>query len=337
MYTLRFGLALIAFAAGLFASSFSRADTGEIRIAKQYGLAYLPLIVMESEKLFEKHAAELGIATKPVYTTLGNNTAVNEALLSGSVDVVTNGPPGFLIFWSRTKGTKNEIRGIAPLLSQSSWLNTRDPNIKSIRDFTDKDRIALSAIKTSGPAILLQMAAAKAFGEKEYAKLDPLTVSLPHPDGMNLMLAGKTEITAHFTAPPYQNIEAKQPGIHTVLTSEDVMGGPSTFNLLFTTSKFEQDNPKAVEAFVKALGDAQGFIRDNKDKAADIYVAASGSSSVAKADVLTLLNDPGIQYTLTPQKMMTYATFMTRIGTLKVAPESWKDLFFPYIHNQPGD
>jgi NitT/TauT family transport system substrate-binding protein len=337
MYTLRFGLVLIACAAGPFAPSPSRADTGEIRIAKQYGLAYLPLIVMESEKLYEKHAAELGISTRPVYTTLGNNTAVNEALLAGSVDVVTNGPPGFLIFWSRTKGTKNEIRGIAPLLSQSSWLNTRDPNIKSIRDFTDKDRIALTAIKTSGPAILLQMAAAKAFGEREYGKLDALTVSLPHPDGMNLLIAGKTEITAHFTAPPYQTIEAKQPGIHTILTSEDVMGGPSTFNLLFTTSKFEQDNPKAVEAFVKALGDAQSFIRDSKDRAADMYIAASGNSSIAKADVLGMLNDPGIQYTLTPQKMMAYATFMMRIGTLKVAPESWKDLFFTYIHSQPGD
>src|SRR5258708_8986017 len=331
------GLAIGAGAACVLDASPSRADTGEIRIAKQYGLAYLPLIVMEREKLYEKHAAELGISTKPIYMTLGNNTAVNEAVLSGSVDVVTNGPPGFLIFWSRTKGTKNEIRGIAPLLSQSSWLNTRDPNIKSIRDFTDKDRIALSAIKTSGPAILLQMAAAEAFGEKEYGKLDPLTVSLPHPDGMNLLIAGKTEVTAHFTAPPYQNIEAKPPGIQTILTSEDVMGGPSTFNLRFTTSKFERENPKAIEAFVKALGEAQSFIKESKDKAADIYIAASGSSSMSKADVLGLLNDPGIQYTLTPQKMMAYANFMTRIGTLKVTPDSWKDLFFPYIYDQPGD
>lgn len=334
---LRVGVAMAAFAAASLASLPALADPGELRIAKQYGLAYLPLIVMESEKLYEKRAAELGISTKPVFTTLGNNSAVNEALISGSVDVVTNGPPGFLIFWARTKGTKNEIRGIAPLLSQSSWLNTRDPNIKSIKDFTDKDRIALSAVKTSGPAIILQMAAAKAFGEKEYGKLDPLTVSLPHPDGMNMLLAGKTEITAHFTAPPYQNIEAKKPGIHTILTSEDVMGGPSTFNLLFTTSQLEQSNPKAIEALVKALGDAQTFIKNNKDKAADIFIASGGGSNMPKSDVLALLNDPGIQYTTTPQKMMTYADFMARIGTLKVKPDSWKDLFFRYVYDQPGD
>jgi NitT/TauT family transport system substrate-binding protein len=334
---LRFGLALIACAPGFFGSLPARADIGELRIAKQYGLAYLPLIVMENEKFYEKRAAEVGIATKPVFVTLGNNTAVNEALISGNIDVVTNGPPGFLIFWARTKGTKNEVRGIAPLLSQSSWLNTRDPNIKSIRDFTDKDRIALSAVKTSGQAVLLQMAAAKAFGEKEYGKLDPLTVSLPHPDGMNMLLAGKTEITAHFTGPPYQNIEAEKPGIHTILRSEDVMGGPSTFNLLFTTVKLEQSNPKAIEALVKALGDAESFIRNNKGKAAEMFVAAGGGSNLSKAEVLSLLDDPGIQYTLTPQKMMTYATFMARSGTLKVVPSSWKDLFFSYIHDQPGD
>jgi NitT/TauT family transport system substrate-binding protein len=334
---LRFGLALAICTPSFLASLPAQADTGELRIAKQYGLAYLPLIVMESEKLYEKRAAELGIATKPIFMTLGNNTAANEALISGSIDVITNGPPGFLIFWSRTKGTKNEVRGIAPLLSQSSWLNTRNPNIKSIRDFTDKDRIALSAVKTSGPAILLQMAAAKAFGEKEYGKLDPLTVSLPHPDGMNMLLAGKTEITAHFTAPPYQNIETGKPGIHTILTSEDVMGGPSTFNLLFTTAKLEQSNPRAIEALVKALGDAQFFIKNNKDKAAEIFMTAGSGSSMSKAEVLSLLNDPGIQYTLTPQKMMTYATFMAHSGTLKVTPGSWKDLFFPYIHDQPGD
>jgi sulfonate transport system substrate-binding protein len=334
--TLRFSLAFVVCAAALVPASPSLAESGQIRIAEQYGLAYLPLIVMEKQKLFEKRAAELGITTKPVYTTLGNNGAANDALLSGSVDVITNGPPGFLIFWARTKGTRSEVKGIAPLLSQSSWLNTRNPNIKSVRDFTPNDRIALSAAKNSGQAVLLEMAVAKAFGEKHYDKLDPLVVSLPHPDGMNMLLAGKTEVTAHFTSPPYQNIEAKTPGIHTILTSEEVMGGPSTFNLLFTTVKFEQDNPKAVEALVMALGDAQAFIKANKDQAADIYLATAGSS-MSKTEAVGLLNDPGIQYTLTPQKMMAYATFMKQVGTLKAVPNDWKDMFFPFVHDQPGD
>ena len=262
--TSRFVIALAATAILTIAYSPAEAETNEIRIGKQYGLAYLPLMVMESQKLYEKRAAELGISTKPVYLTLGTNTAANEALISGNLDVITNGPPGFLLFWARTKGTRNEIKGIAPLLSQSMWLNTRDPNVKSVRDFTEKDRIAVTAIKTSVPAILLQMAAAKAFGDAQYNKFDPLTVSLSHPDGMNTLLSGKTEITAHFTSPPFQNIEVKNPNIRTILTSEDVLGGLPTFNLLFTTAKFGEDNPKAIEALVKSLDDAQTLIRNNK-------------------------------------------------------------------------
>src|SRR6202030_1468423 len=113
-----------------------------------------------------------------------------------------------------------------------SWLNTSDPKVKSIRDFTDKDRIALSAIKVSIPAIILQMAAAKEFGLAEYGRLDKLTVALSHPDGMSMLVNKKTEISAHFTSPPFQNIEMKTPGVHTVLTSEQVMGGPSTWSIL---------------------------------------------------------------------------------------------------------
>ncbi len=313
------------------------AETDEIRIVKQYGLAFLPLMVMEKEKLFEKRAAELGIATKPVYMTLGNNTAVNEALISGSVNVVTNGPPGFLTVWSKAKGTSSEIKGIASLLSQSSWLNTRNPDVKTIKDFTDKDRIALSAVKISIPAIILQMAAAKEWGMSQYNKLDPLTVSLPHPDGMSILLSGKTEISAHFTSPPFQNIEAKAPGIRTVLTSEDVMGGPSTWSILFSTVKFKEENPKTMQAFVQALGDAQKLINEDKNKAADIYLSFSKEGGAKKEDIVALLNDPGTIYTMTPQKMMKYAEFLKAVGSLKVIPATWNEPFFEYVQALPGD
>ncbi|TCT06774.1 ABC transporter substrate-binding protein [Aquabacter spiritensis] len=313
------------------------AETSEIRIVKQYGLAFLPLMVMEREKLFEKRAAALGIDTKPVYMTLGNNTAANEALISGSVNVITNGPPGFLTVWSRTKGTPSEVKGIASLLSQSSWLNTRNPDVKTIKDFTEKDRIALSAVKISIPAIILQMAAAKEWGQSEYKKLDPLTVSLPHPDGMSALLSGKTEITAHFTSPPFQNIEVKTPGVHTVLTSEEVMGGPSTWSILFSTVKFKEENPKTMQAFVEGLADAQALINADKSKAADIYLSFAKEGGAKKEDIVALLSDPGTNYTMTPQKIMKYAEFLKTVGSLKVIPATWNEPFFEYVQTLPGD
>ena len=88
-------------------------------------------------------------------------TAVNEALISGNVDVGSGGVPGLLHLWSRTKGTPQEVRGISALSSQPFLLNTTDPAIKTIKDFKDSDRIAVPAVKSSVQAITLQMAAAK--------------------------------------------------------------------------------------------------------------------------------------------------------------------------------
>jgi NitT/TauT family transport system substrate-binding protein len=331
-------LALTAFAFISALPAGARAETAQLRIARQYGLAFLPMVVMQAQKFYDQRAAELGIPTKAEIVTMGNNTAVNEALISGSVDIVTNGPPGFLTVWSRTKGSSNEVKGIVAMVSQSSWLNTRDPNIKSIKDFKSTDRIALSAIKVSIPAIILQMAAAKEWGMSEYARLDPLTVSLPHPDGMSMLISGKSEISSHFTAPPFQNMELKTAGVHTILTSEQVMGGPSNWSILFTSTNFKTQNPKAIQAFVRALDDSVKFIKAHPAEAADIYLAGSKEGGVTKQDVLDILGNGSIVYTLVPQKVMTYAKFMHAAGTLKNMPASWKEPFFPdYVQDLPGD
>jgi NitT/TauT family transport system substrate-binding protein len=332
------GLTLAAFVLVSALSQGARAETAQLRIARQYGLAFLPMVVMQAQNFYDKRAAELGISTKAEIVTMGNNMAVNEALISGSIDIVTNGPPGFLTVWSRTKGTSNEIKGIVSMVSQSSWLNTRDPNIKSIKDLKSTDRIALSAIKVSIPAIILQMAAAKEWGMSEYARLDPLTVSLPHPDGMSMLVSGKSEISSHFTAPPFQNMELKTPGVHTILTSEQVMGGPSNWSILFTSTSFKNQNPNAILAFVRALDDAQKFIKAHPDQAADMYLANSKEGGATKQNVLDILSNGSINYTLVPQKIMTYAKFMNAVGTLKVLPTSWQEPFFPdYVKDLPGD
>jgi NitT/TauT family transport system substrate-binding protein len=39
---------------------------------------------------------------------------------------------------------------------------------------------------------------------------------------------------------------------------------------------------------------------------------------------------------MTPENTMKYAAFMEEVGTIKVKPDSWQDLFFPEIHGLPG-
>jgi NitT/TauT family transport system substrate-binding protein len=207
--------------------------------------------------------------------------------------------------------------------------------VKTIRDFTDKDKIALPAVKVSIQAVTLQMAAEKAFGENQQNKLDALTVSMAHPDAQAALLSGATEISAHFSSPPFQYQQLAKAGVHTVLNSYEVLGGPATFNVVWTTSKFRSENPKLYDAFVKALDEATAIINRDKKAAAETYLRlAKGKDTVA--DILAMLNDPDIVYTTTPQNVMKYVNFMYKVGSIKARPDSWKDLFFQNAHGLPG-
>src|SRR5262245_25925282 len=82
------------------------AQAQEIRLAQQVSMGYLQLNVMQHQKLIEKHAAALGVPNAKVsWFKFNGPTAVNEALISGNVDIGSGGVPGLLTLWARTKGT----------------------------------------------------------------------------------------------------------------------------------------------------------------------------------------------------------------------------------------
>jgi NitT/TauT family transport system substrate-binding protein len=228
------------------------------------------------------------------------------------------------------------VKSPGALDSMPIYLNTRNPNVKTIKDFTDKDRIALPAVKSSIQAITLQMAAAAMFGTENAAKLDPLTVSLSHPDAMNALLSGISEIDSHFGSPPFQDLELKDPRIHRVLSSYDLTGGQTTFIIAWTSAKFHDENPKTYQAFVDALLEAQAFINSRPADAAKIYLAMSGDKRLTQEELMSILRNPDYRFTNVPQNIMRYAEFMLRSGSIKKKPPSWKDLFFPNAHDTPG-
>ncbi len=223
----------------------ARGEMSEINVAQQYGIGYLPLMIMEEQKLIEKHAKAAGIDVKVGWAKFAGGNVMNDALLSGSLQFASGGVGPFVTLWSRTKGNL-DVKAVSAINSMPLYLNTRNPSVKSIKDFTEKDRIALPAVKVSIQAVTLQMAAEKAFGEGQQGKLDSLTVSMSHPDAQTALLSGQSEITAHFGSPPFQYQQLQKPGIHTVLNSYEVLGGPATFNVVWTTSKFRSENPEAL-------------------------------------------------------------------------------------------
>jgi len=339
MLLLRRGsFSLLALCGALFFATAAPAvaETGEVRAAQQFGLSYLALMIMEDSRLIEKQARAMGLGDVVVsWAKLGGPGAMNDALLSGSIDFGTGGVPSLITLWSKTRGTPQEVRGVGAMNSMPVNLVTSNPNVKSIRDFTDQDKIAVTTVKVSTQALLLQMAAAKEFGDANYAKLDSLTVSLPHPDAMTALLSGGTTITAHFSSPPFQYQEAAKPGIRTILSSYEILGGPATFNVVWSTARFRDANPRTYAAFVAAFEEATATINRDKRAAAEVYKRMSGTKETVE-ELLKMMQDPLVDYTLAPKSTMKTAEFMAKVGTIKERPSSWKDLFFPNVHNLPG-
>lgn len=325
---------MMALVFGMAAVPGAHAEMSEIHVAQQYGIGYLTLMIMEEQKLIEKYAKASAIDVTVSWAKFAGGNVMNDALLSNSLQFASGGVGPFVTLWARTRGTL-DVKAVAAINSMPLFLNTRNPAVKAIRDFRDTDKIALPAAKVSIQAITLQMAAEKAFGEGQQNKLDALTVSMSHPDAQVALLSGQSEINAHFSSPPFQYQQLKNPAIHTVLNSYEVLGGPATFNVVWTTSKFKNDNPKLYDAFVKALDDATAQINRDHRLAAEAYLRIARDKGSVQ-EIQAMLDDPAIVYTTTPQNVMKYVDFMLKIGAVKSKPDSWKDLFFPNVHNLPG-
>jgi NitT/TauT family transport system substrate-binding protein len=326
----------IALALIFIAAEPAWSEVAEVRISYGYGVLYLPLMIMDSEKLLEKHAGAAGLGeVKASYHVLDGGNVINDAMLSGALDIASIGVPGFLTLWAKARDNPAlEIRGLSGMSSASMYLMTRNPAIKSLKDFTEKDRIAVPGIKTSLPAVLLNMAAAKELGDANYAKLDPITVALPHPEALTVLLSGRGEINSHMASPPFSYIEDATPGLHRVFNSVDVLGN-ITLDMTYTSRRFFEANPKLCAAFIAALNEANALIAKDRKKAAEIYLAVS-KQKAASEEILKILADPNSRFSTVPDGTMKYAEFMARVGTIKARPTSWKDLFFPPIYAAGG-
>ncbi len=325
----------LAVATLLLSPLAARAEPQTVRIAKQFGISYLPLIIMQEEKLLEAEGSARGLDLASEFLTISNGAAINDALISGNLDFASGGVGPMLTIWGKTR-TNLRVKGVAALNAMPIWLNTSNPAVKTIKDFTDSDRIALPAVKITIQAIVLQMAAAAAFGPANFDKLDSLTVSLGHPDAYVAMMSFKSQINSHFTSAPFQYEELEDSRIHRVLNSYDVLGGPHTFNTVWTTTRFHDANPKVTAAFLAALDRAQKIIVADPAKAATLYIR-NEKSKIPPAKVEALIRLPENEWTMVPKRVMQFATFMNQTGAVSTKPDSWKDLFFPEIHVMEGN
>jgi sulfonate transport system substrate-binding protein len=327
------GLAALMLAAAVTAP---RAEVSEITIAQQFGVAFLPLMLMERDGLIEKHAKAAGIEVTSNWQKVAGPSVINDGLLSGTVHFGTVGAPSLITLWSKTKGNVG-IKGMAAITSYPLYFVTRNPDLKSLKDLSQKDKIAVPSVKISTQALMLQMAAFDLFGPSSYQKFDELTVSLSHPDAMVALMNNTSGVNAHFATSPFYEAEMKIPGARVLTTSYEILGGRASALVVITTTKFHDANPKIYKAFLAAEKEAIETINKDKRAAAKAYLEIANDKKSTLEEIFTVINDKDYAYTLSPEKVFKTAVFMGKVGTIKDPPAKWQDLFFPDIHDLPGD
>src|SRR5260370_37411418 len=83
-----------------------KAEASEIRLSRGYGILYLPLFVVDHEKLIEKHAKAGGIGeVKVTWRILDGGNVINDAMLAGALDIAAIGVACFVTPWAKPQGT----------------------------------------------------------------------------------------------------------------------------------------------------------------------------------------------------------------------------------------
>jgi NitT/TauT family transport system substrate-binding protein len=319
----------------LAGAQLATAEVPEVKIVAQNGSNYLPLFVMQGQKLVEKHLAAKGLgATTVTWTRLAGPSAIVDSFLAGAVHFSGQGVPSTALIWDRTRNGIG-AKAVSAMVASNIWLMTRKPDLKSLRDLTDKDRIALPSIKTSSQALFLWTAAEKEFGPGQWGKLDHLTVSLPHPDAMAAVLNPGGEITVHAATSPFADLERKA-GLHAITDLYSVEGGIVTGLNFVSTEQFRTANPTTYAAVAAAYDEAIAWINADKRRAAQFYLDIS-KEKMSLEDITAILLAPDYVFGQTPHRVGAAIDMMHKAGILKTKPQSWKDMYFPEAHQLPGN
>jgi NitT/TauT family transport system substrate-binding protein len=310
------------------------AATEQLRVATQFGLAYLPLIVMQHDKLWESEAKKLGTDISVDYRQLGGGASLNDALLSDSVNLVAGGTAPMLFMWDRTAGSYN-VQAIAALNASPIDILTNKPDIKSLRDFGPNDKIAVPSIRVSMQAIALMKASELEFGANQADPLADKTIAMQHPDALAALIAPSSPIAAYVSSSPFQEVALAKPGIHKLTDSFAAFGGPSTFSVVYAKADFAKSHPDWARSFYAALGLALEAIAKDPAASVDKYLEVTGDRT-DRALLLSIMARPDFTFGAVPQHTLDLARFMYRAGLLKHDPKSWKDFFAEALHDQNG-
>ena len=332
-----FGATVVAASVVALSATAAHAEANQVRIASTFGLAQLPGRIAYEKKFIEARAKEAGLDVSVTFQAVASGVVVSELLLSNNADVGVGGNVPLFNLWDKTSGAQ-KVRGIMAFSQANMFLLSSDPRIKTIRDFTDKDRIAMTDVKSTTYSMLLQMAVAKEYGWDQRTKYDNISVAMSNNDAMASLVSGKMEVKSHMTILPHSSMELASGKAHIILSSRDILSVPYTTVVSFATERFRKENPKLYDAVAKGLLDAIAFINSNTREAADIYMAREPFLGTPE-DLLKMMKGETadeLSFTPVPNSTKTFMDFMHKSGTLRKTPDSWKDVWFENVWGMNG-
>jgi NitT/TauT family transport system substrate-binding protein len=311
-----------------FAGGVARAadDNASIAIGYQRGLAYLPVILMEQQHLFERQATRLGLKTTAEYRLLGGPGPIIDGILGGALQAGVVGTPSAILLTDKTK----DIKLIGSMGNFPMLFMTKNPALKTIADLGPNDRVATTAVKTGIYSLVLQMKAAQLYGPANYDRFDKYTVTMSHADAITAILAGSGGVDVHGASYPHV-LQEQEAGAHSILDAKEVLGGQNgMITGLVASQKYCSTNPKTCEALIAALTDAHQWINDDKNRAAKFFFDY-GKTGETLAALQKQINSPEVKFTIKPEGVMPFADFMFSVSKLSKNKLAYNDLVFDFL------
>src|SRR5262245_49851765 len=109
-------LAAATCAALLLVQPVARAEVSELRMATQFGIGAMAMILMQKNQVLERQLAAAGLpGTRVSWRQFPGGNPMNEGLLSGSLDIVSGGTTVFVTLWAKAKSSPQAVRSIGGL------------------------------------------------------------------------------------------------------------------------------------------------------------------------------------------------------------------------------
>lgn len=291
---------------GSSAASADPSSTGEadysgltLRLAMQYGMQYAPVYVMKEMGYLQ----QLLPGATLEWDQLAGGSAMNDALISGSLDVAFMGIPPALI--AIDKGATYRVAcGIC--VPPAELMVSADSGITSLSDLNKAGvTIAVPSIG-SVQDIMLSIACRDQLGDG--SALSDNLVAMGNSDAYAAFQTGS--VTAHFASMPYIAYEEAD-GMTSILSADDCGGGAS---IVCVCTEDIHENEAVYSAILEALQEAVDLINSQSDGV--LQIVASNENCTAD-EARTYLNWPGTIYTEDVHSLTRLGEFMAQESYLK--------------------